>query len=154
MQIATPIISLSINNLQSTAAWYEQVFGWHARQQDADVIAFKTEGFVLLLIDQKKFNRQTHQWPEENLSNRFSLAICFDNREEVDERFDMLSAKKVTIIRSPFTDINNNYKGLITDPEGNFWEIGCYRSLLGNDRYSLLNSPFSMLDELLSSNDH
>jgi len=126
MQIATPIISLSVSHLPSIAAWYEEIFGWRAQQHDADTIAFKTEGFVLLLIDHKKFDRQTHQWPEENSTNRFSLAICFDNREEVDEKFDKLSVKKVMIIRSPFIDDNNNYKGMIADPEGNFWEIGCY----------------------------
>lgn len=147
MQIATPIISLSVNQLRSTAAWYQEVFGWHAQQHDEDTIAFKTEGFILVLIDQKKFNRQTHQWPEENSINRFSLAICFDNPGEVDERFDLLSTKKVTIIRSPFTDINNNYKGLIADPEGNLLEIGCYSIILRNVQYS-------MPDGLLSSNDH
>ena len=89
MQIATPIISLSVTHLQSTAAWYEQVFGWPAQQHDDDSIAFKTEGFILVLIDQQKFDRQTHQWPEENSTNRFSLTICFDNRLEVEERFEL-----------------------------------------------------------------
>lgn len=143
MQIATPIINLSVKHLQSTAAWYEQAFGWHAQQHDEDTIAFNTEGFILILIDQKKFDRETHQWPEENPNNRFSLAICFDNREEVNERFDLLSTKKVTVIRSPFTDINNNYKGLIADPEGNFIEIGCFpflRSTMFNIQCSMFNA--------------
>jgi predicted lactoylglutathione lyase len=154
MQIATPIITLAVTKLQSTAAWYKQVFGWCALQHDEDTIAFKAKGFILVLIDQKKFDQQTHQWPEENLNNRFSLAICFDNREEVDERFDHLSKNKVTIIRPPFTDINNNYKGLIVDPEGNFLEIGCY-SILRNVQCSIFNPDFSgqlsVLEELLHS---
>ncbi|HEX2630632.1 MAG TPA: VOC family protein [Chitinophagaceae bacterium] len=147
MQIAIPIISLSVNHLQSTAAWYEQVFGWHAQQHDADTIVFKTEGFVLLLIDQKKFDRETFQWTEENPVNRFSLAISVDSREEVDERFEILSAKKVTIIRSLFTDGNNNYKGLIADPEGNFIEIGCFpflRKPMSNVQYSMFNAHLNI----------
>jgi predicted lactoylglutathione lyase len=140
MQIATPIISLAVRRLSSTANWYQQVFGWCAEKHDEDTVAFKAERFILVLIDQQKFEQQTCQWPEDISYSRFVVAICFSSREEVNEQFDRLSEMKVKIIRPPFTDSNDNYKGYIADPEGNIFEVGWFPSLHGrNNQHSMFN---------------
>ena len=120
------IITLGVNDLEAMAEWYQSRFGWSPNRNIDGSISFRLINMVLILVQEKRLARKLFVWHDGRGFKRTMLTIGFNTEKHVDEAFRELEGKGVLIIRLPEKSADGAYKGYITDPEDNFWELAWY----------------------------
>lgn len=126
-------ITLGVNDLPMMRDFYIGKFGWTPMQDDEGIVFFRLNGIVLALYSSTELAEDIGIVGSGSGFKRFSLSINFDSVEEVDEAYDALIDKGVQAILPPEKVFWGGYRGYISDPEGNFWELAY--------------NPFLLLDE-------
>jgi catechol 2,3-dioxygenase-like lactoylglutathione lyase family enzyme len=126
MEYQINMLTLGVNDLEGMTEWYKEKFGWMPVRGADGTIFFKLEGLLLALIPENELARDISVWQDGLGFKRFAFTICFNSEEEVDRIFDELQEKGVMIIKEPEKIYGGIYRGYITDPENNFWELAFY----------------------------
>jgi uncharacterized protein len=133
MEQRLSIITIGAADLQAMRSFYIEKFGWKPVAENKDIIFFKLNGFLFGLFGRKELAAFSNTSPEGSGFRSFVLAYMVDSREKVEEIYTEVKKKGVRIIQEPKVPPIDGYYFLMTDIEGNIWEVA--------------HNPFMPLDE-------
>ena len=124
MEQRLTIVGLGVSDLAVSAEFYEQKLGWNQLSSSNENIKFyQLNGILLSLYPREKLAEDATVDPKGEGFRGFTLAYNTRSREEVDNLFEDLRNKQVTIVKPPEEVFWGGYSGYISDPDGNLWEI-------------------------------
>lgn len=124
MEQRITLISLGVKDLVKSTEFYCDIFGWQLTGDSNENISFfQVHGMLLGLYPREELAKDAMLSPEGSGFNSFTLAHNLRSEDEVDQLFDELEAKGVTIIKKPEKVFWGGYSGYIADPDGHLWEI-------------------------------
>lgn len=123
MEQRLSFISLGVNDLQVSKAFYMEKLGWTPIKDDQGIVFFKLNGFILSLFGADELAKDIGINSAGNGFRKFTLATNFNSVNEVDECFKELERKGVNIVLAPEEVYWGGYRGYFSDPDGNYWEV-------------------------------
>ena len=91
--------------------------------EQGDIVFFKLNGFILSLYPSSELAKDIGIEAETGNFKQITTALLLPSIEDVNALFVELSAKNVTVIKSPEKAFWGGYSGYVADPENNYWEI-------------------------------
>lgn len=131
-------LTLGVQDLASVKKFYIEKFGWAPLKDSDGIVFFKLNGFILSLFPADELSKDAGIAPGHNGFKNFSLSINFQSEKEVDEAFQDLRNKDVTIIKNPQKVFWGGYSGYIEDVEHNLWELAYNPFLVLDDNGNIL----------------
>lgn len=116
-------ITFGVSDLELMKSWYREMFGWEPFKDSDGIVFFKLNGFVFGLFPKGELAEDIGVTDNGSGFKNFSMAINLNSEEEVNNLFDHLNKKGVAIVKAPEKVYWGGYRGYITDPENNYWEI-------------------------------
>jgi hypothetical protein len=122
MQQQMSVITLGVADLARARRFYTEGFGWTPVFENADILFFQMNGFVLGL------------WPADNLAEdmqrkaapgagAFALAHNVASAAEVEPVMQALIAAGGSLLRAADAPPHGGFRGYVADPDGHAWEI-------------------------------
>ncbi|HYD88773.1 MAG TPA: VOC family protein [Vitreimonas sp.] len=124
MPVAISCVTLPVDDLQKSMAFYQNVMGFSADEQDEDHAAFDVDGVYLVLLNRSDFGvyvESVGHRPAARGNSESILSYFTDTREEVDAL--IAKAKAAGATASDAEDDDGVYSGCFTDPDGHVWEV-------------------------------
>jgi len=94
-------ITLGVQDLLKAKTFYTEKFGWSPLKDSDGIVFFKLNGIILGLFPVQELANDAGVANDGKGFKRFSMAINLNSEKEVDEAFENLKRKGVTIIKSP-----------------------------------------------------
>jgi catechol 2,3-dioxygenase-like lactoylglutathione lyase family enzyme len=119
------VITLGVQDLQKSTAFYRDKLGWKpAASSNANISFFQLNGMMLALYEREALADDVGI-PNSALTDfpGFSLAHNVNSTAEVDDLFDQLKSNGVSIVKKPQKASWGGYSGYFSDPDGYLWEI-------------------------------
>jgi hypothetical protein len=116
-------ITIGADQIDQLKQFYIEQFGWTPIKDEAGIVFFKLNGFILALYPADELAADAGISQDGHGFKRFTLSINYKSRQEVDQVFEILGRKGVKIIKSPQEAFWGGYSGYIMDMENNLWEI-------------------------------
>ncbi len=116
-------LTIGVNDLERMKDFYKDKFTWTPFKEDGGIVFFKLNGFILGLFPADELAKDIGIEQDGMGFKRFALAINCRTQQEVDQTFDSLRRKGVTIVKEPGKVFWGGYSGYIADIENNYWEI-------------------------------
>ncbi len=112
------IVTLGVNNLETSNTFYEKIFGWKKLSSSNEGVSFfQLNGILLSLYPREKLAEDAQVSHEGNGFKAFSLAYVIRNKQEVDDIMSTLKTKGVKIVKPPEEVFWGGYSGYIADPD-------------------------------------
>ncbi|MDR0660253.1 MAG: VOC family protein [Prevotellaceae bacterium] len=122
-QIIT-FITLGVKDLNTSADFYENKFGWKRSDRSSEgLVVFQMNGVLLSLYSREELAKDANMKPNGEGFKGFAMAHNLGSEQEVNDLFAELKAKQVQIIKEPEKVFWGGYSGYVADPDGNIWEI-------------------------------
>jgi predicted lactoylglutathione lyase len=125
MEQRVSLITLGVDDLARSRAFYEAL-GWRSdAEPDADIVFFQAGGMIVALWDREKLAGDTGV-PNGSGSGGFDgivLAHVAGSEDEVDRVIGEAEAAGATVTDRPARTFWGGYSGKFTDPDGHAWEI-------------------------------
>lgn len=124
MPASISCVTVPVDDLQKSIAFYRDVLGLTAEDQDEDHASFDLDGSYLVLLDRSEFGVYVESVGHRTAAKGASEAILSyftDTRAEVDALLTKARAAGATV--SPTEDEEGMYSGYFTDPDGHTWEV-------------------------------
>ncbi len=124
MPVAISCVTLPVDDLQKSLAFYQNVMGFSPDEQDEDHAAFDVDGVYLVLLNRGDFSvyvegvghRPAARGQSESILSHFA-----ETTGEVDAL--IAKAKGAGAAVSEAEDDDGVYSGSFTDPDGHVWEV-------------------------------
>lgn len=123
MQRRINMLTLGVTDLNYMTNWYREKFNWQPVGRTNETVLIRLDGLLLVLIQEKELAKDLCVWNENNGFKNILFTIGLSSKTEVDNMFTELQQKGVTVIRQPEEVDCGIYRGCISDPEDNYWEI-------------------------------
>ncbi len=124
MEQRLSLVTLGAKDVQSLTQFYVDVFEWKLLpNSNEDISFFQLNGFQVGIFGRKALAEDAQISASGSGFKGFSLAYNLQSQAAVDELFEELKSKNVTICKEPEEVFWGGYSGYIADPEGNLWEI-------------------------------
>ncbi len=119
------VITLGVQDLQSSRDFYETVLGFKPSSASQEGIAFYQTGCCVLSLYPRKDLADDIGLEEKGplLPGSFALAHNVRSREEVDTILAEIEAKGGQILKAPQEVFWGGYSGYFQDPDGHAWEV-------------------------------
>jgi uncharacterized protein len=140
-------ITIGVSDLKAMKRWYQQKLEWIPFRESHDSVTFRISRMLLVLVQEDTLAQRLSQWQDGSGFKRFVMTLGFGSEQEVDNAFSELRQKGVSIVKKPARDAFGAYKGYISDPEENYWELAFYPS----GRLGKIELPGSIWQEKLFS---
>lgn len=127
------IITLGADNLEAMKKFYIEKFGWKIEAQAKDIAFFKLNGLLLGLYGRKDLAAFSGKSPEGSGYRPLVIAYMVNSKAEVEDLYNQFKSRGIEIIKEPSTPPIGGYYFLLSDIEGNVWEVAW--------------NPFMVLDE-------
>jgi predicted lactoylglutathione lyase len=124
MPAAISCVTVPVDDLQKSIAFYRDGLGLAPEEQDADHAAFDLDGVYLVLLDRSEFGvyvETVGHRPAARGSAETILSYFAESRGEVDALLAKVKSIGATV--SPAEDDEGIYSGYFTDPDGHTWEV-------------------------------
>jgi uncharacterized protein len=124
MPAAISCVTVPVDDLQKSIAFYRDGLGLAPEEQDADHAAFDLDGVYLVLLDRSEFGvyvETVGHRPAARGSAEAILSYFAESRAEVDALLAKVKGIGATV--SPAEDDEGIYSGYFTDPDGHTWEV-------------------------------
>jgi len=124
MPAAISCVTVPVDDLQKSLAFYRDGFGLTPEEQDEDHAAFDLDGVYLVLLNRSDFGvyvESVGHRPAGRGSAETILSYFANSRDEVDQLLNKAKAAGATV--SPAEDDEGVYSGYFTDPDGHTWEV-------------------------------
>jgi predicted lactoylglutathione lyase len=124
MPAAISCVTVPVDDLQKSIAFYRDGLGLAPEEQDADHAAFDLDGVYLVLLDRSEFGvyvETVGHRPAARGSAETILSYFAESRAEVDALLAKVKGIGATV--SPAEDDEGIYSGYFTDPDGHTWEV-------------------------------
>ncbi|MGY4383309.1 putative glyoxalase superfamily protein PhnB [Pedobacter sp. UYP24] len=119
-------VTIAAKDLLKLKDFYSNSFGWEIHSENTEIVMFRLKHGLIFSI----YKQQDHALyiGNPNVAGeafpKYYLTINTNSLKETDELFMELEIKSVNIVKKPEKVFWGGYSGIITDPEGNYWEIG------------------------------
>lgn len=124
MNPAINFITIGVRNLETMRAFYKEALGWQAEKDEDGIAFFKMgNGLIFALYPEQALAEDIGTTDISAGYKKFALAINLPSQQDVDDFFQTLIDKKVTIQKMPEPVFWGGYRGYFADPENNFWEV-------------------------------
>ncbi|MBL8531713.1 MAG: VOC family protein [Hyphomonadaceae bacterium] len=124
MPAAISYVTVPVDDLQKSLAFYQAAFGIAADERDEDHAALDLDGVYLVLQDRSEFGvyvESVGHRPAARGNSEVVLSYLCDSRGEVDDVLAKAKAAGATL--SEIDDEDGIYSGYFTDPDGHCWEV-------------------------------
>jgi len=124
MPVAISCVTLPVDDLQKSLAFYQNVMGFSPDEQDEDHAAFDVDGVYMVLLNRGDFSvyvegvghRPAARGQSESILSHFA-----ESTGEVDALIAKAKGAGATV--SEAEDDDGVYSGSFTDPDGHVWEV-------------------------------
>lgn len=124
MEQRITFITLGVNDLQTSANFYENIFGWkRSPMSTGDIVFYELNGLSLSLYPREELAKDATVDSTGNGFKGITLAYNTRSEEEVNTIINSFREKGVTIVKEPQKVFWGGYSSYIADPDGNLWEI-------------------------------
>ncbi|WP_207461129.1 VOC family protein [Azospirillum sp. SYSU D00513] len=122
MQQQISVITLGVSDLARSRRFYVEGFGWRPVFENAEIIFYQMNGFVLGTWLETALAADTER---ERLSRpgAFSLAHNAPSREDVQPTMNRLLQFGGHLLKSPVEPPHGGFSGYVCDPDEHAWEI-------------------------------
>lgn len=118
------MISLGVNDLKASIAFYQTGLGFPRMEPYEDNIAFFTlKGTWLALYEKKALAEDANVTFDESTFHGVTLAHMLGSEAEVDALFEEALKAGATPTKQPQKVFWGGYSGYFKDPDGHLWEI-------------------------------
>lgn len=124
MPAAISCVTVPVDDLQKSLAFYRDGLGLSPEEQDEDHAAFDLDGVYLVLLNRSDFGvyvESVGHRPAARGAAETILSYFAESRQEVDGL--LAKAKSAGATVSPAEDDEGVYSGYFTDPDGHTWEV-------------------------------
>ena len=124
MPAAISCVTVPVDDLQKSIAFYRDGLGLALEEQDEVHAAFDLEGVYLVLLDRSEFGvyvETVGHRPAVRGSAETILSYFAESRGEVDALLAKVQGIGATV--SPAEEDEGIYSGYFTDPDGHTWEV-------------------------------
>jgi hypothetical protein len=124
MPAAISCVTIPVDDLAKSLAFYRDGLGMTPEEQDEDSAAFDLDGVYLILLNRSEFGvfvESVGHRPAPKGQSESILTYFCNAREEVDALLNKAKAAGATL--SPAEDEEGAYSGYFTDPDGHVWEV-------------------------------
>lgn len=124
MPAAISCVTIPVDDLQKSLAFYRNGLGLTPEEADDDHAAFDLDGVYLVLLDRSEFGvyvETVGARPAARGNAEAILSYFASSREEVDAL--MAQAKAAGAETTETDDDEGVYSGYFTDPDGHTWEV-------------------------------
>ena len=128
-------ITIGVQDLDKMRRFYNEVFGWTPLKSDEGIVFYKMSGFILAFFPAGELAADINIKLDGTGFKQFSMAINFGSEAEVDAVYRNLINNGAGPIRPPEKVFWGGYRGYISDPENNYWELA-YNPFLKTDKSS------------------
>ncbi|ANI90656.1 hypothetical protein A9P82_06715 [Arachidicoccus ginsenosidimutans] len=117
-------ITIGVKDLDKMKSFYKDMLGWKTSNDEEGIVFFKMDnGLTFALFPEKELAEDIGTAQVLAGYKNFALAINLPSQEDVNDFFQTLIEKKVTIQKMPEPVFWGGYRGYFSDPENNFWEV-------------------------------
>jgi len=124
MPAAISYVTVPVDDLAKSLAFYQAAFGIAPEERDEDHAALDLDGVYLVLQDRSEFGVYVESVGHRTAARGNSevvLSYLCDSRGEVDQVLAKAKAAGATL--SELDDEDGIYSGYFTDPDGHCWEV-------------------------------
>ncbi len=124
MPVAISCVTLPVDDLQKSLAFYQNVMGFTPDEQDEDHAAFDVDGVYLVLLNRGDFSVYVEgvgHRPAARGNSESILSHFAETTGEVDALIAKAKGAGATV--SEAEDDDGVYSGSFTDPDGHVWEV-------------------------------
>jgi predicted lactoylglutathione lyase len=122
MKQSVAVVTLPVENLAVSKAFYCTGLGWQPVFDDGDVVFFQFNGFVLGLWSKSSFEQDINAASVSN-GHTFSLGQIVESRAEVDRVIAQARTLHARVMKPAAPTPWGGYSGNFADPDGHVWEI-------------------------------
>lgn len=123
MEQRLSLVTLGVENLSASIAFYDQL-GWVRAMQHLDGVAFyQLGGIILALYPIKDLARDAGISPRRSGFSGVALAYNTRTRDEVDRVLDEAVAAGAQLLKPGAEAAWGGYIGHFADPDGHVWEV-------------------------------
>jgi catechol 2,3-dioxygenase-like lactoylglutathione lyase family enzyme len=123
MQQHLHIITLGVNDLETSKKFYSETLGWKISRPQEGIAFFQAGGAVLAIFPREELAKDALVSSEGKGFAGISLAYNAQSEAEVDEIIGDLKAKGVKILKEPQKVFWGGYSSYFADPDGYCWEV-------------------------------
>lgn len=124
MEQRITIITLGVNDLDTSIDFYENKFGWErSEMSNKDIVFYRLNGFYISLYSKTGLAKDATVEATGSGFKGFTLSYNTASEKEVDDLFYILKNKGVRIVKEPEKVFWGGYSSYIADPDDNLWEI-------------------------------
>ena len=117
------IVTLGVNDLETSRKFYAETLGWKISRPQEGIVFFQAGGVVLALFPREELAKDALLSSEGKGFAGFSLAYNAQSEAEVDEIISDLRSKGVKILKEPQKVFWGGYSSYFADPDGYCWEV-------------------------------
>ncbi|MHA4893830.1 VOC family protein [Pedobacter sp. PWIIR3] len=123
-------ITLAANDLLKLKHFYATTFGWEIHSESTEIVMFRLKNGLIFSIYKDQDHARYIGSPEvaTGAAPKSYITINTNSLKETDEIFMELERKSANIIKKPENVFWGGYRGIIADPENNYWEI-CFNPM-------------------------
>lgn len=124
MPAAISCVTVPVDDLQKSIAFYRDVLDLTAEEQDEDHAAFDADGVYFVLLNRSEFGVYVEgvgHRPAAKGSAETILSYFTESRGEVDALLSKAKGAGATVTAAE--DDEGMYSGYFTDPDGHTWEV-------------------------------
>jgi catechol 2,3-dioxygenase-like lactoylglutathione lyase family enzyme len=117
------MITLGVNDLDTSKKFYSETLGWKIARPQEGVAFFQAGGVVLALFPREELAKDALISPEGRGLAQFSLAYNARREAEVDQIISELKSRGVKIVKEPQKVFWGGYSSYFADPDDYLWEV-------------------------------
>ena len=124
MEQRITIITLGVNDLDTSIDFYENKFGWErSEMSNKDIVFYQLNGLYISLYSKNELAKDATVEATGNGFKGFTLSYNTSSEKEVDDLIHFLKSKGVRVVKEPEKVFWGGYSSYIADPDDNLWEI-------------------------------
>jgi len=124
MEQRITIITLGVNDLDTSIDFYENKFGWErSEMSNKDIVFYQLNGLYISLYSKNELAKDATVEATGNGFKGFTLSYNTASEKEVDDLIHFLKSKGVRVVKEPEKVFWGGYSSYIADPDDNLWEI-------------------------------
>jgi hypothetical protein len=123
MEPRISIVTLGVEDLDESTAFYRDGLGWPQEETEGDIAFFETAGPTLALYPRDALAEDATESPEGDGFRGMTLAHNVESKAAVDDALDEANAAGAEIVKPAEETFWGGYSGYFADPDGFLWEV-------------------------------